>query len=251
VRTSTVLLTFAALSSATPVTIDNFSVTQNLNLTALGTNPKNATPNGALGGIGGQREFSLTRTAGNGTASLNANVSPGFLSYSSSDNSNAQFLVVWDGTNTAASPSASLTNLTNLTFGLGNVDLTDNGLNDRIRFRADADNNGDIPITVRIYRSAGKYIQATTNVIGDAPFSLEFYELTYASFVGTGLSPDESVIDIARNANAIALFGNPPLASDMTIDFLESGVMIPEPTTFALIGSAVVGLGFARRRRLS
>jgi hypothetical protein len=248
VRTGIALLTFAGLSTAAPIVIDDFSVSQTLTVSG-GSGLRNATPNGALAGIGGQREFSVTRSAGTGSGQLDSNnLTPGFLSFASSDTSDAQFLVVWDGANTAASPSASLDSLTNLTFGLGNVDLTDGGTNSYLRFRADADNNGDIPVTIRIYQSLNKYVQASAIVAGDIGFTLENHDLLYTSFVGFGLGPGETALDVIRNANAIALFGNPPVASDMSIDFVQAGA-IPEPTTLTLLGSAILALGFVRRRR--
>jgi hypothetical protein len=251
VRTGVALLAFTALSSAAPIIIDDFSTNQVQNLTNSGGNPKNGQVAGstAAGGIGGQREFSLTRTLGSGTAQLDSNgIAPGFLSYQSSDNSDAQFLVVWDGPGGLASTAANLASLTNLTFALGNIDLTDGGTNNRIRFRADADNNGNVPLTIRIYQSAGKYAEASATINGDLGFSLDAHDILYTEFVGFGLGGGETALDIIRNANAIALFGNPPAAADLSIDLIESGSGIPEPTTFALIGSAILALGFARRR---
>lgn len=250
VGTGVALLAFTALSSAAPIVIDDFGDNQTLNLTSGGANNKNTNNNANTpGAIGGQREFTLTRTIGSGTAGLDSNtIAPGFLSYSSSDNSDAQFLVVWDGPTASASTVASLTSLTNLAFGLGNIDLTDGGTNNRLRFRADADNNGNVPLTIRIYQSAGKYAEAYATIIGDLGFSLDAHDILYTEFIGVGLGVGETALDVIRNANAIVLFGNPPQASDLSIDLIESGSGVPEPTTLSLIGSAIAALAFARRR---
>ena len=251
-RIGVLILSFAALTTAAPIIIDDFSSGQTLNLTSAGVNPKNASNGAAPGGIGGQREFTLTRTSGSGNAQLDANnFSLGFLSFASSDTSDSQFLVVWDGaTNVLPSTTASLTGINNLAFGLGAVDLTDGGSNTLIRLRADADNNGNIPIMIRIYMSATKYVTGTTTIAGDVGFSLEAHDILFTSFTPTGLGVGETALDVIRSANAIALYGNPPQASDLGIDFVGVASAIPEPATTALIGTAIVALGLARRRRL-
>jgi hypothetical protein len=249
-RTGILIFSFAALTTAAPIIVDDFSTDQTLNLSALGANPKHVR-NNAAGGVGGGREFTLTRTAGTGNAQLDSNTfSPGFLSYASSDVADAQFLVVWDGSaNTTASATANLSAVTGLAFDL-NLDLTDGGANTLFRIRADADNNGNVPLMVRIYTSATKYVTGTTTVDGDVGFTLGVYDMLFTSFVGTGLGVGETALDVLRNTKAIALYGNAPQASDLSIDFVGSTSMVPEPTTMALIGTAIVGLGLARRRRL-
>lgn len=187
----------------------------------VSTPPGGANPSSANGGtlsanaLGGAHNLSITRTTG--TGGFNNSIDQagnGFWSYSSGPGDAGRGTVLYDGgtDNVVSDP------------GLGGIDLTQGGLNDRIVFKYRADQAGSNVLGVVLYSGAGNSSTATVNVSGTG-FSGPFADgvIPFSSFVnssGTGAS--------LSNISAIQLLidGSNVPALDVQIDSVSA---VPEP----------------------
>ncbi|MFN0172054.1 MAG: PEP-CTERM sorting domain-containing protein [Bryobacteraceae bacterium] len=227
-----VTLTSGLASAA--VLIDNFNTTQNLLASGV-TNPVTDSSGVATAGtsIGDSRFASITRTVGGGTASLDIN-SPtaGVFSVSNNNGVVSDPFVLWDG---GIDGTISPTGLTGPA-----ADLTGGGANNALRFVSSVDLSG-AAVTFRFYTgSLGQFSEITQSLTGGGA-NLE-YLLPFAAFTATGGGADFA------NVGAITMGITGPAGVDLQMDLVETTNSIPEPATLGLVGAALIGLAYIRRK---
>lgn len=225
---------FGATQPASAVLIDNFGG---------GTAPQSYTTQTDLdetGGtiLGGQRD---TRVGVIGSNTTRYGVSGGTAFMASQQGTVS---MQWDGA--SVGPTLDVSTL--------NVDLTDGGSSDRFlldiaTFNPSVNQN----FTVRIYGpNVASSISGTFSIMGTGILEIPFASLTSTS--GSGAS--------AGSATAITLFFSNVLnTAGLSIDSFCTGAagancssgpdpnpQIPEPSTVILLGSALAGLAWRRRR---
>lgn len=236
VRIFRLLATSLALAyglSAATIIIDHFDETQAVSVSGGAGNPVTAESNSAAAGaIGGFRDIKLTRTLGAGTANASSNTIASVFRISTDDDADADVFMFWDGGNdTTFSPT-----------GLGGVDLTSGGLNDRIKVGLRSDLV--VTLTLTVYTNGTNYLTRSFSSPGGGtglPFTT--LDLLFSSFTATGSPSFGSVGGIT-----LAFAG--PQSFDMQMEILDSDSGVPEPATLTLIGAGLLALGIARKKRL-
>lgn len=237
-RLKALLCCAATFAVAQAATIDNFSTTQSLNVTAGPPPAQTQQGNVATGAnaVGGTRAMVLNRTSGEGVATaLVNNVSfPGALALNSDVGTNANLRIIWDGgaNNTLDNP------------GFAPVDLTDGGLSDRIRLGILSADLG-FSMVLRAYSTvASAYYEWNFNPAAGASTQNLFF--AGASLVGAPAG--------LNSIRAVELLITTPTAGDIAIDFIESfgnppdDNGVPEPATFVLAGAGLAAVGLLRRK---
>lgn len=224
----------ALAASAAPILIDNFDTSQTLSVAAGGVNPTSVQGFVATGAnsIGSLRDVVLTRTSGLGAMDFIVNEVgvEGVAQYNSSSAAAGNALLIWDGNgNGLVDPT-----------GLGGVDLTDGGLNTLVQALVRSDLIS--PMSMTIYTSAGNFSTfAFSSPGGGTGLPFTVFNLPFVGFVPTGTGADFS------NVGAITLALTGPTGLDLQLDLLATSE-IPEPATFLLSGTALIGLAMLGRR---
>ena len=220
------------LASATAnagILIDSFETTQSC--TANMASPSDASALAGPGIIGGEREmFADWMMGANDVQEIANSSSDGLLSFSLGADTAGMGKLIWDGPDNSTAVFNPL--------GLGGVDLTDGGVDDRLVVAVVFD---DLPASLRfrVYSDAANYSQYYLMLPGGI-FGAVSLEIPYAAFATVaGSGADFS------NVGAIELGIFPDMeATDISIDSIETA---PTPGSLALAG--VVGiLGLKRRR---
>lgn len=242
-------------ANAAPVIIDDFTTGIFESGTGLFLNGTGNVAGQQLGSmIGGERDVYLEVTsevAGNPDASAEVQSGTGYFEYSNRIGAESNFLIQWDGSDAASAGGASMSNPTGqLSFGLGGVDLTMGGAFDAFGNLFDLDGNTVVSF-IMLFTDAGNFSVHDFNKQGP-----ETGFQHYAKYENSG-APDAFTIGAGTgadfaNINAIVIGGRAPSGSgtglNLQMQFLNS-ISVPEPTTVALFGAGLVGMGAVRRRR--
>lgn len=220
-------LMLMSVSNAHALLIDSFDDSQEFSRTTLGSTSDFISGPGILGG---ERDVRITVTATNGVNSLHINGGPGYFSHSQGSLVKGRTLLQWDGSDASMSVASP---------GLGGVDLTEGGINDRIRLRI-VENDLPAPLKFTIYDTTGASSTATLGLPGGVLSPTDKY-LYFTAFSGVDLSSVKA-IEMLIDGSAVS-------GLDVTLDFIET-THAPEPGTWMLLGSGLVGLiGYGWRRK--
>ena len=236
--------------------IDAFTTPQEAAINAGRSNPVLVDSNVFSTGetmLGGQRELVVRRDKGNGTASVDVGLTlDAGLSFATAATTRAWALITWDGPGTGTAkgsfnPAAGLHGTPD-TFGLGGLDLTDGGRNNRLRVRAYADLGLSMLFTfytsVNSYATAVLMLPAGSRDENDDPI-LDIYDIPLSSFTIAGGAPSGGIL---RDVTAVTLELSGPAGVDMVLGYLVL-THSPEPGTGLLFGAAVLLAAGTRLRR--
>ena len=211
------------LGSAQALTIDTFNTNQSV-IDGAAVGATSSTVSDGANILGTDRTVSIEQLGPGATPSeLNINTgTAGILTLGNTD-ANSVSNITYDGVGGA---------------GLGGVDVTEGGTDDRFTlFVVFGDFPTDIELTVSDGSNTASLQVSTPAFAVGAPL---FFE--YTSFVGGPV--DFTMIDMIN----IELSTTTPV-SDLQLDFFGTTTEIAEPGVLAILGLGLAGLGLARRRR--
>lgn len=221
-----------ATTSAQALLIDDFSDAQLLSTTFGPTSSTVAAPSA----LGGKRDAKITALPPTGALELSVAIGGGgdVLSHSQGSGVTGSSDVQWDGGNGMTIDPTGL--------GAAGVDLTEGGINDRLRFDVLLDDR-PATVTFSIYDVLGGSASKAVALPGGI-YDETSYTVFFSSFVG---------VDMTK-VGAIALNISGPLVStDVTLDDIEA-THAPEPGTFLLLGTGLLGIGgygWRRKRQIA
>lgn len=255
---ATLLALCSANVSALPITvIDDFSTKQGNTFgtdfyidTSIDGNAVGGSVSGA-GILGGERDLSIELKSGvfaSTGASPGAGIGDGTFHFNNVSNASSTAVIQWDGVDGSMGIN---------TTGLGGVDLTNGGssssfLNDIVH------SDGGFNFTLTVWDMDGNSVTAilaadehqtpATSALGFATFS-------NCDATGTGgvicldgaNNPVLTGVDMT-NVGALQLVVDPTGAA-IDRDFQIDAIRIPEPSTIALLGAGLIGMGAARRKK--
>jgi hypothetical protein len=231
------------LDPGTPnLIIDAFQNNQGVKADAF-TPISTSTLNDPMAGVlGNERDMYVRLVSGVGEVELRSNAfGVAVLQYDNTSGVVGHGIITWDGVDMSASPTPSL--------GLGNVDLTQGGLNEGLLFMLgiDATGAGD-KARIRIFNDdASVYSEAMVTIpVTDGTATAHAF-LSFDDFVGS-VSP--------TNVNAIQLIlGEGAKSVDAQIDFIgaigpkmQDFEIVPEPSSLVLGLLGLCSLLGLRRR---
>lgn len=214
--------------------IDDFTNSQTVTQTGLGTSGISAT--GVTGALFTDRYLEATITQGAGSLRVSANgLNPGQLTHSQDSGVTGNSLVVWD-TNSANGGTVDLA---------PGQDWTDAGTSDSLVFEIVSD---DFPtnLTFTAYTTLTNFSRVVYNTPGllvNAPVFLPF-----ATFTAFGSGADFTNIGAVTMSVADTI---PHEDLDIRLRLLGTATPVSEPASLAILSVGLVGLGLTVRRRKS
>ena len=219
--------------------IDTFATPQ----TVIAAGVDGSTANGAVssGGadiLGGVRDVRLVNGVGTGGGNFRLDAYAGapynvLQVQQNALNRSGTAYTTWDGIgNDSLDPT-----------GLGGVDFTPNGIEDRFAILADEGSSLDVPVTITVYSDATHYSSLTEQLpAGATSYYMYFY---YGDFVAGG---GDGGVDW-NSVGAVQMAVTQNKGSSSYFSFFESNSSIPEPGTFVLMGAVALAGAAARRRK--
>ena len=234
---------FAPAVAPAAVVVDSFNITTQVAFDpALAGVAGPTTEMAAPDALGGTRFLMVDRTSADVTGQVFGAVNPdtngGEFNFSANSGTDGRFVLNYDGT---ADGTAS-------NSGLGGVDLTEGGANDRFRFDASA--TFGVDLLVQIFTAMGDF-EATLPIPGTGSPVLLPYFLSFAAF---GSDADFTAVDAVRITGT-----DTDLGANFRLGAVTAvgggaliGAPVPEPASlglFALLATGMTGGAAARRRR--
>lgn len=216
------VLAAATQGSEAALVIDSFTTPQSVSIGGAVSSAFNATL--APEALGGERDIEVTRTSGSGSITVDVFMSA--VEYAASFSAHGNARIVWDGLDASATIHP---------VGLGGLDLTQAGVNDRFYFGAGSDLGTMFYLTV--FDSIGGAQQTGVTI---APgFVIANYALPFSLFPGVDFS----------QVRAVALDMAGPTAGVDSI-ILGNFAVVPEvnPWLPAAAMAGVLGISALRRR---
>jgi hypothetical protein len=262
----TALIAGMTMAAQASVVIDDFDVNQGVgqlsDSSADGSGVYNSVTGPVSSILGGERDMFITALTTDGFgAQVSTNVSGGLLKYSTDTGASGRSILKWDGVNGVAgvSTGSEANYLATLNpTGLGGLDLAASGSGFKIKVK-ESDLGFDFAITV--YTDATHWTtlvlssEAHHNFLPDnTPIDFaDFFGVANEAgtilssgalrFTGTGGSADlSSVGAILATIN----FTGSEAEIDLQIGDVRT---VPEPTSIALFGAALLAMGAVRRRK--
>lgn len=236
-------LGFAA--QAGTITIDDFSVAQaelkDTNQSGGGL-LSTATTGDTTKILGGVRDLYVTKTFGGDSATRGValEVSDGILSFATDPTTAGKGIIRWDGDSTAQTEAQFLG------LATSQMSLNTNLASVATAFKVTVlEADLDFEFQIHAYSKAldnsinGSIIQYTS--LGAGVFTINFSDFAAGFQIGSGVDlADLDMLQIVLNSNE----------ANIKVDLvLDDAQAVPEPTTLALVGAALLGLGAARRRK--
>ena len=239
------------------IIIDSFNTSHSvtINIPESPHFPITARPNGVVPAgttIGGARMLAAHVRKGQEDDSYRLRVSnaSGFASIETSALVVGKGLITYNGT---TSPNTSVTGgqfNAPLNYGIPPTDITEGGANTGVVVKGYADNNG-IPVIFTFWVNSGTYARGTLNIPGSSSGILASHFLAFDAFSATG-GTLANILGGVR-AMTVEFDGTRPgvtSGTDVILDYIvaDRPATIPEPGTYVMMGGAILGFGFLRRR---
>lgn len=217
--------------------VDTFDTFQTTNVNFAPSGYKSAFSfKAAAEAVGGERDMLVERTGTSGLVRFDVNNSYlGAASFASGPTVPGRGTLTWDGAD-----GLSTTNVT----GLGGVDLTQSGANDKFLLRLISDLGATL--TIKAYTDAANFSMASVAVPTNLSFILTHQGILFSSFTIGGGS-GANFANIGAISMEVDGTGNP--GTDVVFDYVITTALVPEPSSAALWLLGATGLACARRRR--